>query len=179
MQNLVKQMVGLGLLFLSGCDAMQNMRNDFARLTSTPIMGSQARAAPERQATARARATSTASTPSASTPSTSTKTMADDPSATPNPTAGTPPDPPAVALAGKSETEIRAMLGTPTKEEDRSPGKQWRYRDGQCTYDVQLYRDVRTKQFGTLGYEVKSDDSTNDGKRLCMARLRSRVQAGQ
>jgi hypothetical protein len=177
MQNLVKQMVGLGLLFLSGCDAMQNMRNDFTRLTSLPITGSQARVAPERQATARPRTSSTI--PTTTTPSTSAKTMAEDPPAVPNPTAGTPPDPPAVALAGKSETEIRAMLGTPTREEDRSPGKQWRYRDGQCTYDVQLYRDVRTKQFGTLGYEVKSDDSTNDGKRLCMARLRSRVQAGQ
>jgi glucose/arabinose dehydrogenase len=174
MQILVKQMVALGLLFLSGCDAMQNMRNDFTRLTSLPITGLQARAAPERQATVRPRTSATTSTPS-----TSAKTMAEDPAPVPTPTAGTPPDPPAVALAGKSETEIRAMLGTPTKEEDRSPGKQWRYRDGQCTYDVQLYRDVRTKQFGTLGYEVKSDDSTNDGKRLCMARLRSRVQAGQ
>ncbi|MGD9881348.1 MAG: hypothetical protein AB7F22_10860 [Reyranella sp.] len=150
------------------------MRNDFSRLTSMPIPSLLARAAPERQAAARPRSSSTSSTPS-----TSAKTISEDPPIAPSSTASTPPDPPAVALAGKSEAEIRAMLGTPTREEDRSPGKQWRYRDGQCTYDVQLYRDVRTKQFGTLGYEVKSDDSTNDGKRLCMARLRSRVQAGQ
>jgi hypothetical protein len=171
MRDLVKRSVGLGLLMLSGCDAMQNMRNDFARLTSLPAMGFQGRAATAPQAATRPR--------NSSTPSTAAKTMADEPPMASNSTGGTPPDPPAVALAGKSETEIRAMLGTPTSEEDRSPGKQWRYRDGQCTYDVQLYRDVRTKQFGTLGYEVKSDDSTNDGKRLCMARLRSRVQAGQ
>jgi hypothetical protein len=82
-----------------------------------------------------------------------------------------------VVLSGKSENEIRAMLGTPTSEEERSPGKRWRYRDGQCTLDVQLYPDVQTKQFGTLAYEVKSDDNSDEGKRLCLAQFQSRVQA--
>jgi hypothetical protein len=167
MRNLVNHVMVVGLLLLSGCDAMQNMRNDFARLTSSPsLTTSHAR-------TAAARSRSTSTSPN------SAKVTAEEPSTASAPTAGTPPEQPAVALAGKSEAEIRALLGSPTSEEDRSPGKQWRYRDGQCTYDVQLYRDVRTKQFGTLAYEVKSDDSTNDGKRHCMARLRSRVQAGQ
>ena len=57
------------------------------------------------------------------------------------------------------------------------PAKRWRYRDGQCTLDVQLYPDVQTKQFGTLAYEVKSDDNTDEGKRLCLAQIQSRVQA--
>ena len=56
------------------------------------------------------------------------------------------------------------------------PGKRWRYRDGQCTLDVQLYPDVQTKQFGTLAYEVKSDDNTDEGKRVCLAQLQSRAQ---
>ncbi|MCC2690472.1 MAG: hypothetical protein K0S21_3275 [Rhizobiaceae bacterium] len=68
------------------------------------------------------------------------------------------------------------MLGAPTSEEDRPPGKRWRYRDGQCTLDVQLYPDVQTKQFGTLAYEVKSDDNTDEGKRVCLAQLQSRAQ---
>jgi hypothetical protein len=88
-----------------------------------------------------------------------------------------PPDSAAVTLSGKSEAELREMLGTPTSEEDRPPGKRWRYRDGQCTLDVQLYPDVQTKQFGTLAYEVKSDDNTDEGKRLCVAQIQSRVQA--
>ena len=83
---------------------------------------------------------------------------------------------PALSLAGKSETELRAMLGAPTSEEDRPPGKRWRYRDGQCTLDVQLYPDVQTKRFGTLAYEVKSDDNTDEGKRVCLAQLQSRAQ---
>lgn len=83
-----------------------------------------------------------------------------------------------VSLVGKSEGQIRALLGPPTSEEDRAPGKTWHYRDGQCTVDVQLYPDVQTRQFGTLAYEVKSDDSTNEGKRLCMAQFRSRTGRG-
>lgn len=86
---------------------------------------------------------------------------------------------PAVSLAGKSESELRALLGSPSSEEDRPPGKVWRYRDGRCSLDVQLYPDVRTKQFGTLAYEVSSDDNTDEGKRLCLAEFQSRVQAGR
>jgi hypothetical protein len=84
---------------------------------------------------------------------------------------------PALSLAGKSETELRAMLGAPTSEEDRPPGKRWRYKDGQCTLDIQLYPDIRTKQFEALAYEVWSYDNTDEGKRVCMAQLQSRVQA--
>src|SRR5262249_32730556 len=98
-------------------------------------------------------------------------------SVSPTAPARSPSDGAAVALAGKSEDELRALLGAPTSEEDRPPGKRWRYRDGQCTLDVQLYPDVQTKQFGTLAYEVKSDDNTDEGKRLCLAQLQSRVQA--
>ena len=94
-----------------------------------------------------------------------------------NPPAPTPPHEPAVRLVGKSENELRALLGSPTNEEDRPPGKRWRYRDGQCTLDVQLYPDVQTKQFGTLAYEVRSDDNTDEGRRVCMAQLQSRAQA--
>lgn len=86
-------------------------------------------------------------------------------------------DAPVVDLAGASENKLRALLGAPTSEEDHPPGKQWHYRDGKCTLDVQLYPDVQTKQFGTLAYKVKSDDNTDEGQRLCVAQLQSRLQA--
>ena len=41
-------------------------------------------------------------------------------------------------LIGKSESDLRALLGPPTSEEARAPGKTWHYREGQCTVDVQL-----------------------------------------
>lgn len=82
-----------------------------------------------------------------------------------------------VNLVGKSAAEVRSLLGPPTSEEDRAPGKAWHYQDGQCIVDVRLYPDVQTRQFNTLSYEVKSNDSTDEGKRLCLAQLKSRAQA--
>jgi hypothetical protein len=84
-----------------------------------------------------------------------------------------------INLVGRSEHDIRALLGPPTAVEDNPPGKTWRYRDGRCSLDVQLYPDIKTRQFGTLGYDVKSDDNTSEGKRLCLGQFRSRVQAGR
>jgi hypothetical protein len=71
---------------------------------------------------------------------------------------------------------LRALLGPPTSVEERAPGKTWRYRDGQCSVDIQLYPDVQTRRFGTLAYEVKSDDNTDEGKRGCLAQLQSHAQ---
>jgi hypothetical protein len=80
-------------------------------------------------------------------------------------------------LTGWSEHDVRALLGPPTTEENNAPGKTWRYRDGRCSLDVQLYPDVKTHQYGTLDYEVKSDDNTSEGKRLCMGQFQSRSQS--
>lgn len=171
-RSLVRYTVAIGLLFLSGCEAARNMRDDFARLTSSQPTAQKTRPAKSVASTTRPRAAPTVSTsPDApEAPVASPATVSDEPPARPS-TGG-----PALSLAGKSETELRAMLGAPTSEEDRPPGKRWRYRDGQCTLDVQLYPDVQTKQFGTLAYEVKSDDNTDEGKRICLAQLQSRAQ---
>ncbi|TWT12954.1 hypothetical protein [Reyranella sp. CPCC 100927] len=80
-------------------------------------------------------------------------------------------------LIGLGEEEVRAKLGAPTTEEERPPGKIWRYRRGGCTVNLSLYPDVQTRKFGTLTYEVKSDDDTDEGKRNCLADLQSRIQA--
>jgi hypothetical protein len=171
-RSLMRHTVAIGLLLLSGCEAARNMRDDFTRLTSSqPTAASQAKAAPPRPrppATPPSGATS-------GTPPNSFDIGSAAPTAAPDPPVRSSERPP-VALAGKSENELRALFGAPTSEEDRPPGKRWRYRNGQCTLDVQLYPDVQTKQFGTLAYEVKSDDNSDEGRRHCLAQLQSRVQ---
>jgi hypothetical protein len=176
-KGLARRTVMIGLLLLPGCEAARSMRDDLARLTSSqPTVQ---RTQPARTATT----TSTNRTRPASAATTNTDTPATETAAipdyqpTPRSSSGSSGGQ-SLALAGKSEKELRAMLGAPTTEEDRPPGKRWRYRDGQCTLDVQLYPDVQTKQFGTLAYEVKSDDNSDEGRRLCLAQLQSRVQSG-
>jgi hypothetical protein len=154
------------------------MRDDFARLTSSQptVQKTQPARNLSSQSAARQRtapATSTTNSPDASaeTSAVAAAAMPEELTAPPAPSSES-----TISLAGKSEKELRAMLGAPTSEEERPPGKRWRYRDGQCTLEVQLYPDVQTKQFGTLAYEVKSDDNTDEGKRVCLAQLQSRAQ---
>jgi hypothetical protein len=172
-KGLMTVTVALGVLLTSGCQTARTMGDDLSRVMSSQPT-SQARSAAPAQPVARARSNAAATT---ATPPASTEVSASaEATLSPAPTRSSS-DGPAVALAGKSENELRALLGAPTSEEDRPPAKRWRYRDGQCTLDAQLYPDVQTKQFRTLAYEVKSDDNTDEGKRLCLAQLQSRVQA--
>ena len=178
-RNLIARTTGMGLLLLTGCEAPRNMRDDFLKLTSSQPTAQKSQ--PAKSSSTKPRATPLASTtdvaavippPPSDEPlifPTAT-TASDELPARPAP-AGTP----AFSLSGKSETELRATLGAPTSEEERPPGKLWLYRDGQCTLDVQLYPDVKTKRYDTLAYEVKSDDNA-DGKRVCLAQLQSRAQ---
>ena len=82
-----------------------------------------------------------------------------------------------VNLIGLDEQQLRALLGPPAAEEDRPPAKIWRYRKGGCSLNLSLYPDVQTRKFGTLTYEVKSDDNTDEGKRACLADIQPRGQA--
>lgn len=156
--------VGLGLLLLSGCDVMRAARDDFASLTAPKPPPAPA---PVRKPTPKPVVATRPAKPV-------TAAAAADVSAT----QATAAEAPAPALTGYREAQLRALLGPPSSVEDRPPGKQWRYRDGKCTLDVQLYPDVETKQYGTLSYKVKSDDDTDEGRRLCLAQLQSRIQAG-
>ena len=181
-RSLITQTVGVGLLLLTGCEASRNMRDDLLRLTSSQSTAQKSQSVKSVTST-RPRTTPPASTTDAA--AVAATATSDETPARPAVTATASDElparsagagRPALSLIGKSETELRAMLGAPTSEEDRPPGKLWRYRDGQCTLVVQLYPDVHTKQFGTLGYEVKSDDSTDEGKRVCSGQLQSRAQ---
>lgn len=157
--------VGLGLLLLSGCDVMRAARDDFASLTAPKPPPP---AAPVRKAAPQPAPATRPAKPITATAAADTAVAA--PSAS---------EAPAPVLTGYRESELRTLLGPPTSAEDRPPGKQWRYRTGKCTLDIQLYPDVETKQYGTLAYKVKSDDDTDEGRRLCLAQLQSRIQAGR
>ena len=160
-KSLFKQTLGVGfLLLLSGCQVARNAQSDLNRLVSSDPFAS-----PKPAVSAPRTATATTAKPAAAEPAVASAPAKLAPNAAP------------VELIGKSEGELKTLLGPPTSVEERAPGKTWRYREGQCTVDIQLYPDVQTKQFGTLAYEVKSDDNTDEGKRLCLAQLQSRVQA--
>ncbi|MGD9883265.1 MAG: hypothetical protein AB7F22_05565 [Reyranella sp.] len=160
----MKRSVGVGLLLLSGCDVARNMRDDFTRLTSSKPAASQ----PKKSMPPTQSAPTQASQPATSPSRTATAAPPASPAPAPAPIGSLP-------LAGKSESEIRAAFGAPSAEEERPPGKRWRYRDGQCTLDIQLYPNVETKQFTTLAYDVRNNVDSDEGKRLCMAQFQSRL----
>ena len=168
-KSLHRQTLGISLLLLSGCDVAHNAQRDLTRLVhSDPFTASKPAPA--------ARVASAPAKPAAAVVGPATVV---DPKA--EPTKAEPPReasaPASVSLIGKSEGQVRALLGPPTSVEERAPGKTWHYRDGQCSADVQLYPDVQTRQFGTLAYEVKSDDNTDEGRRGCVAQFSSRAQS--
>lgn len=176
-KSLYRQTLILGLFLLSGCELSRGAQRDFSRLVNggNPFATASASRAPAQTYTSSARPAPVAAAPKAP------ESKPEDPKADPQQAAASTPAPPSapsapVTLVGKSEGQVRAMLGPPTSVEERAPGKTWHYRDGRCSVDVQLYPDVQTRQFGTLAYEVRSDDNSDQGKRDCMARLRSRSQ---
>jgi hypothetical protein len=174
-KSLCAQTLVVGLLLLSGCDVARSARDDLNKLvsstsSSTPAKHPTARPAQAKPAAPASQAASSSPTAATATTAPTTETMTE-PS---QDIANAPP----VNLIGKSENEVRALFGPPTTVEERAPGKTWRYRKGSCTLDVQLYPDVQTRQFGTLAYEVKSDDNTDEGNRACMAQLRAHGQSG-
>jgi hypothetical protein len=178
-KSLYRQTLVLGLFLLSGCELTQGAQRDFNRL----VHGNPFQTASSTRSTHTQQAyTPSRQTPAAASPTKTADSKPGDPKADPQqeqaaasiPAPSVPTAP--VTLVGKSEGQVRAMLGPPTSVEERAPGKTWHYRDGRCSVDVQLYPDVQTRQFGTLAYEVKSDDNSDEGKRDCLARLRSRAQ---
>jgi hypothetical protein len=168
MESLFRQTLVGGLLLLSGCDVLQSARNDLNQLTTSNPLSPQSTSRASQPAAAVSRPA--AAPASAAKPGTGNEPAKAAPAA--DVTSAT-----SIDIIGKNENEVRAMLGPPTTVEERAPGKTWRYRDGQCTFAVQLYPDVQTRQFGTLAYEVKSDDNTDQGNRACMVQLHARTQS--
>jgi hypothetical protein len=172
-RSLYKQTLVVGLLLLSGCDVAHNAQRDLARLVhSDPFTASRPATTPARVASVPAKSSVPAVADAKPEPA-----KAESPEEVSVAAPGEGPVAPPVNLIGKSEGQVRALLGPPTSVEERAPGKTWHYRDGQCSAEVQLYPDVQTRQFGTLAYEVKSDDNTDEGRRGCVAQFSSRAQS--
>jgi hypothetical protein len=93
----------------------------------------------------------------------------------PNDSAGSGPQHKPVDLVGLDENQVEAVLGPPTEQEDRSPAKTWRYRNGKCVVDLALYPDVETRVFRTLSYEVTTGKDTAAEEQLCLTELQARV----
>jgi hypothetical protein len=79
-----------------------------------------------------------------------------------------PPQAPAPKLVGLDESQLRALLGSPTESEARAPGKVWRYRSANCTVSITLYPEVHTLTFRSLAYEVTSNDDSAGRKHDCL-----------
>jgi hypothetical protein len=160
--RLVPALLGIGSLSLSACDLPQ-----LAGQSSPPSSSRQpTRTTPARSVSpVPARASSASSRPEAT-------TLGQSSSATPKDGDGGKP----VNLIGLDEQQLRRLLGPPAAEEDHPPGKVWRYRKGGCSLNLSLYPDVQTRKFGTLTYEVRSDDNTDEGKRACLADIQPRGQ---
>ncbi|MEA1652683.1 hypothetical protein UAJ10_27180 [Nitrospirillum sp. BR 11164] len=109
---------------------------------------------------AAARRTPPSPTPSQTTPAAASAAVASD-----------------VDLVGMDESQLQALMGPPSSQQDLSPGKEWLYRHGTCTVDLTLYPDIKTQAYRVLSYEVTSDNDTGDRKRYCLADLRSVAQA--
>lgn len=136
---------------LSGCDGVtSNMRHNFSRLTVQSLFES-SRVARRHRCSSLRQCGAALSLPIQMTATRGERLVS----------AKIRVSSPPFGLVGWSEVSIRAPFGAPTNWEDRTPGKSWRYRRGQCALDVSLDSDVQPRQLTTLAYEVRSDDSAD------------------
>jgi hypothetical protein len=155
-------LIGVALMFVTGCEGVA--RRDVARPTVQSPFAAPRAARAQTSATAPAVRQNVAAAADPKITSFRESTIPDKEEIVSQP----------LNLVGQSEGDIRARFGAPVSEEDRSPGKTWRYRYGSCALDVSLYPDIQTRKFTTLAYEVRSDDNTDQAKRLCIGQLQSR-----
>jgi hypothetical protein len=83
---------------------------------------------------------------------------------------------PDVGAVGMDESSIRQLFGVPNAEVDDAPAKRLSYRTGSCSVEFALYPDVDTRTYRTLSSEVKNDDGTAKGQRICVADIKSRIE---
>ncbi|HEY1722422.1 MAG TPA: hypothetical protein VGG27_14360 [Magnetospirillaceae bacterium] len=87
---------------------------------------------------------------------------------------------PDVGAVGLEESRIRGLFGEPVSEVDDAPAKKLSYRMsskiGACSLEFTLYPDVDSRTYRTLTLEVRNDDGTAKGQRICVADLKSRIE---
>lgn len=85
------------------------------------------------------------------------------------PPAAVGPDPKELVGLGFRETE--ALLGVPSKQEEKPPAKVWTYSGSSCELNIFFYADINTRQFRALTYEVKDTQATGGTDGQCLAQL--------
>lgn len=76
-----------------------------------------------------------------------------------------------IKLVGLSEAETEGLLGRPTEETDRPPGKAWVYQGPNCRLTVHLFPDMEKGGFYALDYTVE------DGSReACLGKVAGEVR---
>lgn len=83
---------------------------------------------------------------------------------------------PDIGAVGLEESKVRNLFGVPVSEVDDAPAKRLSYKTGACSIEFTLYPDVDTRTYRTLTLEVRNDDGTPKGQRICVADLKSRIE---
>jgi hypothetical protein len=75
-------------------------------------------------------------------------------------------------LVGLGFGETEALLGRPTREEEKPPAKVWTYSGTDCELTIFFYADINTQQFRALTYEVTGTEATGGSDDQCLAQLK-------
>jgi hypothetical protein len=75
-------------------------------------------------------------------------------------------------LVGLGFGETEALLGRPTKEEEKPPAKVWTYSGTDCELTIFFYADINTQEFRALTYEVTGNEATGGSDDQCLAQLK-------
>jgi hypothetical protein len=75
-------------------------------------------------------------------------------------------------LVGLSFDQTRALLGLPTRQEEKPPAKVWTYSGTDCELTIFFYADINTQEFRALTYEVRGNGETGGSDDQCLAQLK-------
>jgi len=80
------------------------------------------------------------------------------------------PDP--KELVGLDFGQTEALLGLPTKQEEKPPAKVWTYSGTDCELTIFFYADINTQEFRALTYEFTGNEATGGSDDQCLAQLK-------
>lgn len=83
------------------------------------------------------------------------------------------PGPESKALVGKTEKELKELLGMPSEVRNEPPALVWNYRAKQCSLDVFMYFDVGQEGFRSLAYRFYPETRVAWAERKCLAGIRN------
>lgn len=79
------------------------------------------------------------------------------------------------SLIGKSQGDVRTLLGLPSTTENASPATIWRYTTQTCSLEVLFYIDLGTNTLRALDYNAKVADAAanDDATSQCLSAIQS------